>query len=203
MKHLIPFLFLFVSSTGFGQVVVGMPELMVFYRGYDNPLEAAPQIKVKKIKLESPDFEFTVSEDKTIKNYSCTARVTSSVSRGTIYMLNAKTNEPIDTFEVTIKTLPDPSLYFGAADPGGKINKTETKFFAKYRPEVPMVCQFQIVSGTIMMPDKTLRYFSGNQLSESVSKEIQALPDGSTIWVETYTIGPDGRWRIVKSTFQI
>jgi len=203
MKHLIPFLLLFVSFSGFGQVVIGMPELLVFYRGYDNPLEAAPQIKVKKIKLESPDFEFTVSEDKSVKNYRCTARVTTPANKGTIYMLNAKTNEPIDTFQVKIGTLPSPSLYFGEADPGGEIAKTETRFFAKYLPEIPMACQFQIVSGTIMMPDKTLRYFTGNQISEAVSKEIQGHSDGSTIWVEVYTIGPDKRWRIVKSTYQL
>lgn len=204
MKHLILFLLTLSSLNTNAQIVIGQPELVMFYRGYDNKLEAASQNGVKRIKLQSKDFEFIENSDKKAKKYSCIARVTSSATTSTIYMLNRRTEELIDSFRVSIRPLPAPSLFFGASEPGAvNASRLETKFFVKYLPENPLSAYFRIVSGTIRLPDNSLLYFSGNELGETEANVLKNLPENSTIWVEVYTIGPDGRWRIVKSTFRI
>lgn len=199
MKHLMFIFFLFGCSIfTSAQFILSSPELFVFYRGYDNKIDATSLTKAKDIHLSSPDFEFRKeSETRFI------GRATGEAGWSKIYMTDAKNGDTIDVFKVEIRNLPNPSLFFGGCEDGGTANKMETRFFAKYGPEIPLNVSFAILSGTIIIPNGPTLTFNGSQLNMDCTDVLRILPSPTTISVTLIVKGPDGNTRTASASYNL
>ncbi len=198
MKHLFVLFFLISSGFASAQFVLSTPQLFIFYRGYDNKVEATSLTREKNIQLSGPDFEFRKeSETKFI------GRAIGEPGPSKIYMTNSKNGDTIDVFKVEIRNLPDPNLYFGGAEDGGTASIQETRFFAKYGPEIPLNVSFMIIQGTLTLQTGQQLKFTGNRLGNTESELLQQLGTESTVFGEFTVKGPDGNTRTVHASWNL
>ena len=187
MKHLIFVILCFISCESVGQIVISQPEMLYFFKGYSNKLEATSQNGVKEIDLVSPDFTFT-KDEKGIYN----AVATSDIGPAKIYMIDHKKRDTIDVFDVEIQQLPDPTLFLGAMESGEKVNKIENRLFAKYGPEVPLNVNFSILKGEVTLESGEKFFFTGNTLTNECQQALLKQKDNSKIIATIDVKGPDG-----------
>jgi hypothetical protein len=120
-----------------------------------------------------------------------------------VLFLNPSTKEPFDTIVFNVYNLPDPTLYWGATEEGGKVSRSETRFFAKYPPEIPLNTPFSIYSWELVIPGITGAPIKGkgNTLDETAMSLLRLAKPGSSISLITSVVGPDGVLRKLGSVF--
>ncbi len=214
MNHLhllIVFIFLWKSKDLHSQIVISQPELFIFYKGYMNKIDAASKNGIKEITLVSPDFTFTdfgtfyheKRNEKSTNSEQQIAIATGNPGPSKIYMLNTKNQDTIDVFDVEIRALPDPDLFFGGAATSDMANINETRFFAKYGPEIPLNVSFVILKGKMLLQSGKEFTFTGSQITKDIQEALISQGRNSEITVELEVKGPDGLTRNVKGTWKL
>lgn len=183
------------ASTTFAQFLFGQPDLYIFYRGYDNLLETTDQSTT----LWSPTA--TISE---ISPGKFNARVSGTENSAVVHVITKENSDTIGTYTFKVDNLPNPTVFFGAVAEQGKAVKTETHFFAKYTPEMPLnSVNFKILSVTLSLPNRKTMHISGNTLTKIESEILQKVPEGSIIHVKFQVYSPDATTRTISTYFKL
>jgi hypothetical protein len=210
-NHLLVFLMTILSEGIHSQIVISQPELFIFYKGYMNKFDAASKNGLKEITLVSPDFTFSdfgtyyqeKRKEKSTNSEQQIAIPTGNPGPSKIYMLNAKNQDTIDVFDVEIRVLPDPDLFFGGAATSDIASINETRFFAKYGPEIPLNVSFTILKGKMLLQSGKEFTFTGGQITKDIQETLIAQGRNSEITVELEVKGPDGLTRNLKGTWKL
>ncbi len=109
------------------------------------------------------------------------------------------------TQKFRVSNLPDPELYWGAAKNGDKGQRTETKLFAKYGPEIPLNAQFRIVSWEVQIPGAqgAPPKGTGGVLDGTASNLIKQAKPGMQVSFICTVVGPDGIQRKRAGAFKV
>jgi hypothetical protein len=95
-------------------------------------------------------------------------------------------------------------LYWGGAKNSEKANKSETKLFAKYTPEIPLNAQFRIVSWECSVPGALGKAPTGTGPDiSSAGNLIRAAKAGMNISFMCTVVGPDNLQRRLGGVFKL
>ncbi|MBC9810944.1 hypothetical protein H9Y05_00505 [Crocinitomicaceae bacterium CZZ-1] len=180
---------------------ISLPELNVLYRSYDNKVEAV-----------ASGFDQTVLTGSVPLSKSGNlwiAKPTGSGKEATLTVSGKNTvtgkTQQLLTQKFRVSNLPDPELYWGAAKNGDKGQRTETKLFAKYGPEIPLNAQFRIVSWEVQIPGAqgAPPKGTGGVLDGTASNLIKQAKPGMQVSFICTVVGPDGIQRKRAGAFKV
>lgn len=180
---------------------ISLPELNVLYRSYDNKVEAV-----------ASGFDQTVLTGSVPLSKSgnlWVAKPTGSGKEATLTVSGKNTvtgkTQQLLTQKFRVSNLPDPELYWGAAKNGDKGQRTETKLFAKYGPEIPLNAQFRIVSWEVQIPGAqgAPPKGTGGVLDGTASNLIKQAKPGMQVSFICTVVGPDGIQRKRAGAFKV
>ncbi|MBU2019360.1 MAG: hypothetical protein KJ941_06925 [Bacteroidetes bacterium] len=180
---------------------VSLPELNVLYRGYPNKVDAVASgydqtvLTMNGGSLSKSGTGWIASPDK-VKVAKINVSGKSSITNKTV---------SLGSFEFRVSNLPNPELYFGAAQAGEKASRAETRLFSKYPPEIPLNATFRIVSWELIIPGNpgAPPKGSGDVLNGPASSLLKQAKPGSVITFFTEVVGPDGVKRKKTGAFTI
>lgn len=198
MRSFLAFLLLVVSVPCFSQVVLSMPEYNVVYRGYNNLIEVATtnRMKQKLIGLSCNGAQLIHQEQNKWSVVTQTENDTIEIT-----MLHLKTGKLIDRFVFKVKDLPDPALFLGATESGGKISKLETRLFTRY-DNSPLKAEFSVKGGALMIEgDPRVFEFEGNKLGEDYLEHVKTVSSGTKVTINAWVIGPDRKERLIAGEY--
>lgn len=198
MRSFLSFLLILMSIPGFSQVVLSMPEYNSVYRGYNNLFEVATKTKMnqKFIRLSCNGVKLIHHEK---NKWSIIPETESDTIE--ITMFHSKTQKIIDRFVFKVKDLPDPALFVGATEVGGKISKLETRLFVRC-VNTPLKAEFSVLSGALIIEkDFRLFEFEGNQLGKDYLEYVKTIPSGTKVKIKVLVIGPDRKERIIVGEY--
>lgn len=169
---------------------VSLPELNVLYRGYPNKVEAVASgydqtlLTGQGVSLTKSGSGWVASPDK-VKTAKINISGKSSVTNKTV---------SLGSFEFRVSTLPNPELYFGAAESGGKASRAETKLFSRYPPEIPLNATFKIIDWELIIPGNpgAPPRGAGDVLNGPATSLLKQAKPGTVITFITNVVGPDG-----------
>lgn len=192
------------ANTG-SLAVVGLPEMRVLYRGYDNIVEVAA-------------FGFD-PDQVTVSGSGCNiskrgaqyvATVGGGVRVATISVYGHRANgDSLDlgSFKFSVKSLPTPNLYLGGISqgdsPGLSSVRAQGRVSCSYDESVPLTNKFfSITRGTVSVDGFTTqgKVLSGGNLDEN-ARQILALSQGKEVKIIVNYIGPDGVMKITALVF--
>ena len=183
------------------QGTVSLPELNVLYIGYDNKVDAVASGYDQTALSSSGNLRLTKNAKGWIGKPSGGKTCTISVS-GKSSITNKSVN--LGTFTFRVSRLPDPELYWGGTKSGEKANKSETKLFAKYPPEIPLNAQFRIVSWECAVPGALGKAPTGTGGDISAAGNlIRAAKPGMNVSFMCNVVGPDGVQRKKGGVFKL
>ncbi len=182
------------------QGTVSLPELNVLYRGYPNKVEGVASGYDQTI-LNGNGVSLVKSGTGYIGNVTTSAReATISISGK-----NSVTNKTVNlgSYKFRVMRLPNPSLFFGATEEGGKASKSEVRLFAKYS-DSPLNATFTIQNWELNVagaprPAKG----TGNTLNADAISLLKQAKPGSQISFMTNVVGPDKILRKKGGVFTI
>lgn len=198
MRSSLTFLLLLISIRCFSQVVLSMPEYNVVYRGYNNLIEVATKTRMKQ-KL----IGLLCNGAQLIRQEQNKWRIVTQTENDTIEitMVHLKTQKVIDRFVFKVTDLPDPTLFVGATESGGKISKLETRLFIRY-DDSPLRAEFSVIGGALMIEgDPRIFEFEGNQLGEDYLESVKTIPFGTKVTINAWVIGPDRKERLITGEY--
>jgi hypothetical protein len=182
------------------QGTVSLPELNVLYKGYANKVEGVASGYDQTILTGSG-----VSLVKSGTGYIGTVNGAGKTASITVAGKNTTTNKTVTlgSFPFRVMTLPNPSLFFGATEEGGKASKVETRLFAKYSNS-PLNATFTVLEYELNVagaprPAKG----TGNVLSGEAMNLLKQAKPGSQISFMTKVVGPDKIQRKKGGVFTI
>lgn len=183
------------------QGTVSLPEMNVLYKGYDNKVEGV-----------ASGYDQTVLNGNGVtlskSGQGYIGRVTTSGREASISISgkNSVTNKTValGTFKFRVRNLPPPSIFFGSAPDGGKASKSETRLFARYGDEIPLVANFTVVSWEMQVaglsrPSKG----TGNSLSGEAQGQLKQGKPGTMVSFMCQVKGPDGILRKKSGNFTL
>jgi hypothetical protein len=186
--------------------IFGYDQGNILYLGYENKVEFGTS--------DGRPFEIFIEDGKFISDTLVKEeRETDSIvyylmpyynSKTTkVLFLNPSTKEPFDTIVFNVYNLPDPTLYWGATEEGGKVSRSQNRFFVKYPTEIPLNTSFSIRSWELVIPGikGTPITGKGNTLDETAMSLLRLAKPGSSIYLNTSVVGPDGVLRKLGSVF--
>jgi hypothetical protein len=171
------------------QGTISLPDMMVLYRGYDNPLQAAAS--------GYPDFKLSGTGVTVIKSGSgYVGKVTTSAKTATIQISGfnkvTKKSVPLGTTTFKVRNMPSPTVFMGGVENGGTIVPSDNRIFTKYTPEVPLTATFTIISWELAVSNAPMTVKgTGGQLSPNAMSMIKQAKKGSIVTLNVKTIGPD------------
>ena len=181
---------------------IELPEMNMLYRGYTNKVQATAS-GYDQTSLGGTGVSITKngSEGWIVKP---TGR--SREAYLTVTGKNSATGQSkqLKKVKYRVSNLPKPDIFWGNIADGGKGNKSNTRLFAKYPPEIPLSASFQIVSWKCIVPGQRSKPKSGtgSNISAARSAISQAKP-GSTVTFMCKVKGPDGVVKKKSATFKI
>jgi len=181
---------------------IELPEMNMLYRGYPNKVQATAS-GYDQTSLGGTGVSIT-------KNGS-EGWIVKPTGRGkeaylTVTGKNSATGQSkqLKKVKYRVRSLPKPDIFWGNIADGGKGNKSNTRLFAKYPPEIPLNAKFQIVSWKCIVPGQRSKPKSGTGSNISSARSaISQAKSGSTITFMCKVKGPDGVIRKKSATFKI
>ncbi len=182
------------------QGTVSLPELNVLYRGYPNKVEGVASGYDQTI-LNGNGVSLVKSGTGYIGNVSGKGReATISISGK-----NSVTNKTVSlgSYKFRVMNLPNPSLFFGATEEGGKASKAEVRLFARYS-DSPLNATFTVLEWELNVsgaprPAKG----TGNVLNGDAINLLKQARPGSQLSFMTKVVGPDKGVRKKGGVFTI
>lgn len=203
MKKFIIFCF-FIPVLGFTQppqAAVSNIQHLGLYRGLDNQLA---------FYLDEPGIDFYVVSDHahvsldTASGFYIVKAGAGSVAN--FYFINSNTQDTIDSKPLTVKNIPPPNLYLGALENKSSVSaesgliQVQTRLFAKYPPEVPLVASFSVISYSMFLSrQQIVLHGQGSNLSRETIEVLQQVQNGDQIEISAVVLGADGKKRKVTS----
>ena len=185
--------------------VVGLPEMRVLYRGYDNILEVAA-------------FGFD-PDQVTVTGSGCSiskrgnqyvATVGSGTREATISVNGRKADGGsvnLGSFKFKVKSLPSPEVYLGGISngqtPGLSSVRAQTRVSCRYDVSIPLMnVSFSITGGTVSVDGFTTKgkVLSGGGFDKN-AREILAQSAGKQVTITVNYRGPDGVGKIAGLVF--
>jgi len=200
MRFLIIVVFLLNAGHGFSQLrmVLSLPEYNVVYRGYNNVLAVSTRSKV------NPKFIDLSCEGALVQpreNNEWTLNPFTSADSLELILFHSKTKKVIDRFVYVIKDLPDPLLFVGAIQPEGKIDRSETRLFARYTGS-PLKAEFSVIGGTVMVGNNSYAFpITGNRIGTDYLQYVQHVPAGTKVYIRTLVRGADKMERVIYAEY--
>ncbi|MBP5982878.1 MAG: hypothetical protein KA734_04095 [Fluviicola sp.] len=182
------------------QGTISLPEMLVLYRGYDNKVEGVASGYDK-----STITGTGVTLNKTSGNL-WTAKPNGGAKTATLTIIgqNSLTKKSVSlrTVEFKVRDLPKPSISVGQTPDGEKFPAGETRLFAGYGNDFPLIVKFSVVSWKISVAGvmKTAEG-QGNMLNaEAIALLKQAKP-GAMISFMTQVRYPGGEVKKRSASF--
>lgn len=200
MRFFIVLIFLLNLPNCFSQIqmALAMPEYNVVYWGYNNLLEVSTRTEVnpKFIELKCEGATLTLKEN----NLWNLNPFTTGDSLELI-MLNSKTREVIDRFVYVVKKLPDPTLFVGAVENGGKISRAEIRLFARYS-DSPLRAEFTVKEAIVTVEgyNNTIKV-KGDRFGNDYLEFVKNIPHGTKVSIQAVALGPDRLEHIIYGEY--
>jgi hypothetical protein len=200
MRFLIVICFLLNFSGCFSQIqmVLSFPEYNIVYRGYNNVLAVSTRTKV------NPEFIELNCDGALLQhreNNEWTLNPFTTADSLEIRMIHSKTKEIIDRFVYRVRNLPDPELFLGAVQSGGKIDHKETRLFTLYSNS-PLKAEFSVFGGEVFVGNNSYAFcITNNRLGTDYLQYIQNMPVGTKVYVKALVRGVDKMERIVYAEY--
>ncbi|MDX2360569.1 MAG: hypothetical protein QNK23_07165 [Crocinitomicaceae bacterium] len=182
--------------------VIGMPELNILYRGYNNLIEvlSAGPNGTSNIKMVGEGCVVTEHTDTKGKGWpkKFIVAVKTNERFAEVHMLDG--DELVRNWRFRVSNMPIPSLYFGAASSGGGCSRSSSKLFIKYPPEIALKAPFRIEDWECELLDKKTSG-SGSILNKDVMVALQSVPRDTEFHVVVTCVGVDGIKRKIGGVF--
>ncbi|MDX2361058.1 MAG: GldM family protein [Crocinitomicaceae bacterium] len=177
---------------------IELPEMNVLYRGYANQVEATAS-GYPGTSLSGTGVSISGSGPYVVKP--------TTTGRTAYLMVSGKTADgksvQLKKTEFRVSNLPNPDLYWGGSPSGSRANKSETKLFAKYGPEIPLKATFTIINWECSIPGAIKPIKGQGSRIDAASTMIRASQPGSQISFICTVVGPDGVQRKRAGAFKI
>ena len=184
--------------------VVGLPEMRVLYRGYDNILEVAA------FGFDPDQVTVTGSGCSIFKHGNQYVALVGTAIEPTISVIGHKANgDSLDlgSFKFRVKSLPSPDVYLGGISNGHKPGlssvRAQTRVSCRYGEDIPFTNKFfSITGGTVRVDGFTTegKVLSGGDLDEN-ARQILAQSQGKQVTITVNYRGPDGVGKIAGLVF--
>lgn len=200
MKHFLIFLFVctfpFLYCQKSNEVRITLPEMRVFYTGYDNLVEISFQRKkISKIvlecegcysikRIESHSNQWAVVADSVVP-----LKLTAKTSKGKI----------LAESYFNVFSPPLPTVYLDSIHSQSVLSNVPNTINLKYEASVPLNVKFLVKSWTISINDRVF-VGVGKQLTEEVQKYMQSVSQGVLV-VEITFFSPSGK-QVMKELFE-
>jgi hypothetical protein len=198
MRICITFIVLLNCVSCFSQIALSFPEYNVVYRGYNNVLAVSTRTKVnpKFIELKCEGAKLTRKEHQIWNLNPFTTEDSLE-----LIMLNSKTQKVIDRFVYLVKKLPDPQLYVGAVENGGKISRGEIRLFARYS-DSPLKAEFTVKEAIVLVEGYSHVFVSDkNKLGIDYQEAMKNVPAGIKVKIKAVVLGPDGLDHVIYGEY--
>ena len=177
---------------------IELPEMNVLYRGYANKVEATAS-GYPGTGLSGTGVSISGAGPYVVKPTTTGRTAYLSVSGKTV---DGKSVQ-LKKVEFRVSNMPNPDLYWGGSPSGTKANKSETKLFAKYGPEIPLKATFRIINWECSVPGAIKPIKGQGANIAAASTLIRASKPGSQISFICTVVGPDGIQRKRAGAFKI
>lgn len=184
--------------------VVALPEMNVLYRGYDN--------KVTGSASGFPEFKLVAGANVTLtksgKDFIAKPGEGREATISVQGIAEDGTTAKLGDYKFRVMGMPKPSIYLGSIEDGADAPaasiKAQTKLFAKYGPEIPLLADFNITSWEINVTGAPRPASgSGSTLSGDALNLIKQARAGNTITIMCTVVGPDKKPRKSGASFKV
>ena len=179
---------------------IELPEMNMLYRGYPNKVNATAS-GFPKTGLTGSGVSISASGEgwivKPVGNgKTATLSVTGTTADGKTVSLKS--------MQFRCSNLPDPELFWGGVQSGGRASKSQTTLFAKYPPEIPLNATFNIINWECQVPGAQGKPPGGPGSNISAATNLlRAAKPGSQVSFICTVVGPDGIQRKKAGAFKI
>jgi hypothetical protein len=177
------------------QVIFGNSEATILYYGYEN-LAQIGTVKGERFRLSS--------ENITIRNEgNGFVLVPENKEKAMLYFNDPTSGKCFDSINFEVRILPPPTLYFGAAADGEKVQIMNNVLYARYDEYIPLNVKFEVRSYVLSTRSGMPITVSGSTIVENVMLYLQSLNKGDTFTIVAKVVGPDGINREVKGSYKL
>lgn len=175
---------------------IEMEEMNVLYRGYENKVNATAsgypetQLSGDNVTISKNGTGYIV---KPKSGGSATLTVSGRTPDGKVVQLKR--------MNFKVRNLPKPTLYWGAAEDGGKANSSRV-LIPKFTPDIVLNAQFKVIEWTCfssMMKGPPVKGKSSDL--SALSGIYNNAPAGSFITIQARVVGPDNIIQNINGTW--
>jgi len=195
----------FRYTVGKPSGAVSLPEMNVLYRGYPNKVTGAAS--------GFPDYKLVGGGNVTLNKGTGGIYVASpgAGQEATIIVQGIAedgSTAKLGDFKFRVKNLPKPSIYFGGLEDGqdapSATIKAQTRLFAKYGPEIPLLAEFTVKSWEVNVTGAPRpETGTGSGLTPAAIALIKQARPGNTVSFMCTVVGPDGKARKSGASFKV
>lgn len=176
-----------------GQGAIGLPEMNILYRNYNNIVEFALNGTYDSVWLVGNGVEVSPWNDRFIARVVGTGREASL----SVYSKKGNTTTSHGVYKYRVSNLPRPCVYYGSVlmESIKYIPEKDflgiNKIYCKYPPEIPLKAVFDVSKVVVLVGEQRIE-FSGAKLSDECKKAIENAEKGTEIKFESIqVIGPE------------
>jgi hypothetical protein len=194
----------FNYTVGKPSGAVSLPELSVLYRGYQNKVVGAAS--------GYPSYKLVGTNNVTLTQSGQEYIASPGAGREAVISLQGVSPDGksanLGTFNFRVRNMPKPSIKLGSIQDGDSPDpatvKAQTRIFAGYGDEIPLVANFNVTKYEIVVSGAPRpEGGTGSNLSAGALGLIRQARSGNTITVMTDVVGPDGKSRKSNMSFKV
>jgi hypothetical protein len=174
---------------------IGLPDMNLLYRGYNNIVEFAVNGQYDSVWVEGDGVVVSQVENQYVARISSTGREVSM----TLYSRMGDEITEHGVFKYRVSNLPQPTIYWETIPASEFSTISESAFckvrsiYAKYPPEVPLKASFEVGTYAIKVGDRRI-LCQGKSLPEEFFQAFELAEQGTVITLEDVKVkGSDGR----------
>ena len=195
MKKAILMYMITLSGCLGAQVVFGNPEAHILYFGYENHAQIGA-VKGERFRLSSENIKIRNEGNGFVL-------LPQDKEQAVLYFNDPTSGVCFDSIIFDIRILPPPSLFFGSAGDGEKVQLSHNVLFAKYNADIPLTGKFEVKSYTVSTGSGRSITVSGSTIVEDVRSYLKRLNKGDSFTITAKVVGPDGIMREVKGRYTL
>jgi hypothetical protein len=177
--------------------VISNQDINTVYRGYNNEVVFGTVDGFDGYSLEVENGSLSEAEDGSYyilvpgPKHTCTVIFNDTVN-----------NKELNRINFQVKSLPGPSLYWGARKSGSHVHGAPRKLTSLYDAGIPLNGRFTIKSMTVFIEGKKSISCDGNNLSDTALSAIKSVKGGK-VRIIVSAVGTDGISRKVGGTWLV
>ena len=176
-------------------MIFGNPEANILYYGFENLAQIGTR-GGEKFQLSSENIEIRTVENGFLL-------VPQNKEKAVLYLNDPKSGKCFDSIAFDIRILPPPTLFFGSAADGEKVQLAYNALYALYDAYIPLIAKFEVKSYTLSTGNGKPYVVMGNKVVGEVMNDLKRLNKGETFTIVAKIVGPDGIIREVKGSYKL